>query len=287
VAISGDGGDEVFAGYRRYRWHVLTQAVRRFLPASVRGGAIGALARAYPKLDRAPRWLRAKHTLTELSLDATLGYLRTTTQVQAKQRRALLAPGLLAQLGDYDPTARIAALMEECGSEDALLAAQYVDLSTWLAGRMLVKVDRASMAHALEVRAPLLDPPLVSWGLALPRRLKLRGAEGKYVLKRALEPVLPRALLYRPKQGFAPSLAGLFRREVGRVRARLMGETLLDSGLFAPAAVERLLREHETGRFDRSQALWLLLVFEGFLAQTAGAPSSRPALALEEAVRHP
>jgi len=287
VAISGDGGDEVFAGYRRYRWHVLTQAVRRFLPASVRGGAIGALARAYPKLDRAPRWLRAKHTLTELSLDATLGYLRTTTQVQARQRRALLAPGLLAQLGDYDPTARIAALMEECGSEDALLAAQYVDLSTWLAGRMLVKVDRASMAHALEVRAPLLDPPLVSWGLALPRRLKLRGAEGKYVLKRALEPVLPRALLYRPKQGFAPSLAGLFRREAGRVRTRLMGETLLDSGLFAPAAIERLLREHETGRFDRSQALWLLLVFEGFLAQAAGAPPSRPALALEEAVRHP
>ena len=284
VAISGDGGDEVFAGYRRYRWHVLTQAVRRFLPASVRGPAIGALARAYPKLDRAPRWLRAKHTLTELSLDATLGYLRTVTQVQAAQRRALLAPGLRTQLGGYDPTARIAALMEECGSEDALLTAQYVDLSTWLAGRMLVKVDRTSMAHGLEVRAPLLDYGLAAWGLALPRRLKLRGGTGKYILKRALEPQLPRELLYRPKQGFAPSLAGLFRREAGRVRARLMGETLLDSGLFAPATVERLLVEHEAGHFDHSQALWLLLVFEGFLA--ADAPA-RPGLALEAAVRHP
>jgi asparagine synthase (glutamine-hydrolysing) len=282
-AISGDGGDEVFAGYRRYRWHVLIQAVRRFLPAPVRGRVIGALARAYPKLDRAPRWLRAKHTLTELSLDATLGYLRTVTQVQAAQRRALLAPGLLAQLGGYDPTARIAALMDECGSEDALLQAQYVDLSTWLAGRMLVKVDRASMAHALEVRAPLLDPGLVTWGLALPRRLKLRGAEGKYVLKRALEPYLPRDLLYRPKQGFAPSLAGLFRREAGRVRTRLMSETLLDSGLFVPATIERLLREHEAGRFDHSQTLWLLLVFEGFLAAASG----EPGLALEAAVRRP
>ena len=285
VAISGDGGDEVFAGYRRYRWHVLTQAVRRFLPAPVRRHAIGALARAYPKLDRAPRWLRAKHTLTELSLDATLGYLRTVTQVQARERRALLAPGLLVELDGYDPTARIAALMEECGSEDALLAAQYVDLATWLAGRMLVKVDRASMAHALEVRAPLLEHGLVAWGLALPRRLKLRGGVGKYVLRRALEPYLPPDVLYRPKQGFSSSLAGLFRREAGRVRARLMGETLLDSGLFAPATVERLLREHEAGHFDHSQTLWLLLVFEGFLA--AGPAHGLPDLALEAAVRHP
>jgi asparagine synthase (glutamine-hydrolysing) len=291
VALSGDGGDEVFAGYRRYRWHVLTQAVRRFLPAPVRRHAIGALAGAYPKLDRAPRWLRAKHTLSELSLDATLGYLRTVTQVQAARRRALLAPGLLARLDGYDPTARIAALMEECSSEDALLQAQYVDLATWLPGRMLVKVDRASMAQALEVRAPLLDPGLVEWGLALPRRLKQRGGQGKYIFKRALEPRLPRELLYRPKQGFAPSLGGLFRREAARVRARLTGERLLDCGLFAPAAVERLLREHETGHFDHSGALWLLLVFEGFLAagpeQAAGAPPPRTGLALAAAAPPP
>ncbi len=264
VAMSGDGGDEVFAGYRRYRWHMLVEAVRRLLPAPVRRHAIGTLARAWPKLDRAPRWLRAKHTLTELSLDATLGYLSTMTQVHQARRRTLLAPGL--QLDGYDPTARIAALMTECGSEDALLQAQYVDLATWLPGRMLVKVDRTSMAQALEVRAPLLDHELVEWGLALPRHLKLHRTEGKYVLKRALEPYLPHEVLYRPKQGFSTSLAGLFRREAARVRARLTGETLMDSGLFAPEAVGRLLREHETGRFDHSQTLWLLLVFEGFLA---------------------
>jgi asparagine synthase (glutamine-hydrolysing) len=276
VAISGDGGDEVFAGYRRYRWHVLTQAARSWLPAPVRRRAIGTLARAYPKLDRAPRWLRAKHTLTELSLDATLGYLRMVTQVHDGRRRALLAPGLRTQLDGYDPAARIAALMEECGSEDALLQAQYVDLATWLAGRMLVKVDRTSMAHALEVRAPLLDPGLVEWGLALPRRLKLRNGVGKYVLRQALRPLLPAALLDRPKQGFATSLAGLFRREADRVRARLMGETLLDSGLFAPAAIRQLLDQHAAGQFDHSQTLWLLLVFEGFLSagpERAGVPA--------------
>jgi asparagine synthase (glutamine-hydrolysing) len=275
VAVSGDGGDEVFAGYRRYRWHVLVEAVRRFLPAPVRRYAIGTLARAYPKLDRAPRWLRAKHTLTELSLDATLGYLRTMTQVHQARRRALLAPGLLAELDGYDPTARIAALMTAGDCEDALLAAQSVDLSTWLAGRMLVKVDRTSMAHALEVRAPLLDHGLVEWGLALPQQLKIHRGEGKYVLKRALEPYLPHEVLYRPKQGFATSLAGLFRREAARLRTRLTGETLLDGGLFAPAEIERLLREHTAGQFDHSQTLWLLLVFEGFLAASA-APSHRP-----------
>jgi asparagine synthase (glutamine-hydrolysing) len=276
VALSGDGGDEVFAGYRRHRWHLLVEAVRRCLPAPVRSHAIGALARAWPKLDRAPRWLRAKHTLTELSLDAARGYLSTMTQVQQARRRALLAPGLLARLDGYDPAARIAALMEASGSEDALLAAQHVDLATWLPGRMLVKVDRASMAHALEVRAPLLDHELVEWGLALPRQLKLHRGQGKYLLRRALEPDVPHAVLDRPKQGFAPSLAGLFRREAARLRARLTGKALLDSGLFAPAALARLLDEHETGRFDHSQALWLLLVFEGFLAATGEAAGAGP-----------
>jgi asparagine synthase (glutamine-hydrolysing) len=273
VALSGDGGDEVFAGYRRYRWHLLIEAVRRWLPAPVRGRAIGTLARAWPKLDRAPRWLRAKYTLSELSLDSTLGYLRTMTQVHAAERRGLLAPGLRAELDGYDPTARVVELMEQCGSEDALLAAQSIDLATWLAGRMLVKVDRASMAHGLEVRTPLLEPGLVEWGLALPQRLKLRRGVGKYVLRRALAGDLPHQVLDRPKQGFAASLAGLFRREAGRVRARLLGETLLDCGLFARHSIEGLLREHESGARDHSQALWLLLVFEGFLAAGAAGPA--------------
>ena len=102
VAISGDGGDEVFAGYRRYRWHALVEGARKMLPAGVRRHAIGTLARIYPKLDRAPRWLRAKHTLTELSLDSALGYARTVTKVQRERRRALFSPSLLAALDGHD-----------------------------------------------------------------------------------------------------------------------------------------------------------------------------------------
>ncbi len=265
VAISGDGGDEVFAGYRRYRWHVLTEAVRSYIPTGMRKSVLGGLARAYPKLDWAPRWLRARYTLTELSLDSAAGYLRTMTRVHDAQRRALYSPELAARLGDYDSGARIPALMEESGTDDPLLQAQYTDLQTWLVGGILTKVDRASMANSLEVRAPILDYRFVEWGLSLPSSLKLRGGEGKYIFKKALEPLLPREILYRPKQGFSTSLAAPFRTGIARLRERLLGPAMLDSGLFRQTAIARLLDEHEAAAFDHSMALWQLLVFEGFL----------------------
>ncbi len=266
VAISGDGGDEVFAGYRRYRFHKLAESARALLPAPVRRRVLGDLARLYPKLDRAPRWLRAKATLTELSLDSAMGYFRTVARVQDERRRALLSPHLAAELDGYDPAARLATLMAESATEDALAQAQYADLQTWLSGGILVKVDRASMANSLEVRAPLLDHRLVEWGMSLAPELKIRGASGKHVLKRALRPLLPEAVLDRPKQGFATSLAALFRREAARVRAHVLSDRMRDSGLFEQGALGRLLDEHHSGRLDHSLPIWLLLIFDGFLA---------------------
>ncbi len=265
VALSGDGGDEVFAGYRRHRWHMLVEGVRRVLPAGLRRQAIGRLARLYPKLDRAPRWLRARHTLGELSLDSTLGYAATVARMQDSQRRALLAPGLA---DGYDPTARFAALADT--AEDALLQAQHIDLETWLPGDILVKVDRASMAHGLEVRAPFLDEAVLGFGFALPAPLKLGPGGGKHVLKRALAPLLPHDLLYRPKQGFAASPSALFRAQGPRLRGRLLGDRMADCGLFTPGAIARLIDEHVSGHVDHGQKLWLLLAFEGFLAAEAG-----------------
>lgn len=271
VAVSGDGGDEVFAGYRRYRFHQVTEAVRRLIPAPLRRSVLGRVAQAYPKMDWAPRWLRAKHTLTEISLDSALGYYRMLTKVHHDRRRALFSPSLRAQLDGHDPAARVVDLMEASGTEDSLLQAQYVDIHTYLVGDILTKVDRASMAVSLEARAPFLDHEFVEWGLGLPPGLKLRGMEGKWVLKRAMEPLVPREILYRTKQGFATSPARLFRSRAAEVRARLLGPAMRDCGLFDPAALARLLDEHETGRIDNSGAIWLLLVFEGFLASELGA----------------
>lgn len=266
VAISGDGGDEVFAGYRRYCFHRLNEAARR-LPAPIRRTVIGELARLYPQLDRAPRWLRGKATLTQLSLDSALGYFRSVARTQTEQRHALLSPGLRAGLAGYDPATRIADLMAESGTDDPLTRAQYADLPTWLAGDMMVKVDRASMANSLEVRSPLLDHRLLEWGLSLPASLKLPRCKGKYVLKRALAPLLPAELLSRPKQGFASSIAGVLRTEQTRVRSQILSAPMLDSGLFDPHGLNLLLDQHMSGHFDRSAPLWLLLVFAGFLQQ--------------------
>ena len=284
VAISGDGGDEVFAGYRRYRWHRMTDAVRQYIPTPLRRHALGTLARIYPKLDRAPRFLRAKHTLTELSLDSAMGYARMLTKVHHLQRRALFSKSLNARLDGHDPMAGIATLMADCPSDDALVQAQYVDINSYLVGDILTKVDRASMANSLEVRAPFLDHRFVAWGIGLPAALKLGGQEGKHVLKRALEPLVPAEILYRRKQGFATSLAGVFRAQVGRLRTRLLSEAMLGCGLFDPAALARMIDQHAAGQFDHSGALWLLLVFEGFLvseeeARTEAARAREPVAA--------
>jgi asparagine synthase (glutamine-hydrolysing) len=272
VALSGDGGDEVFGGYRRYRWHSLVSGVRKHIPAGLRRQAIGRLAALYPKLDRAPRFLRAKHTLTELSLDDALGYARTVTRVHQGLRRSLFSATLRARLDGHDPFALLACVMQQAEQADPLLQAQLADLATWLPGDILTKVDRASMAASLEVRAPFLDHDFLQWGLGLPASLKIGATGGKHILKRALEPLLSHRILYRPKQGFATDLAPLFRREMPRVKALLLGAPMLQSGLFEGAAIARLLEEHDSRKHDHAQPIWLLLAFEGFLAALASLP---------------
>lgn len=151
-------------------------------------------------------------------------------------------------------------------TKDALSLIQYLDMKTYLVGDILTKVDRASMAHSLEVRVPLLDHELVEWVSGLPASLKLRNQEGKYILKKSLEPHLPHDVLYRRKMGFAVPLASWFRGPLReRVSTALLGNTLADTGIFDMEFIKKMLDQHQSGRRDYSASIWTLLMFEAFM----------------------
>ena len=271
VALSGDGGDELFAGYRRYRWHMNEERLRGLFPGGLRRSLFGVLGAVYPKADWAPKALRAKTTFQALARDSVEGYFHNFSILTDALRKQLYSDAFQHELAGYRAIEVFNRYAANAPADDPLSLVQYLDMKTYLVGDILTKVDRASMAHALEVRVPILDHEFMEWGASLPHDLKLNGQTGKYIFKKALEPHLPRDVLYRPKMGFAVPLAQWFRGPLRqRVRDSLLGQAMADSGLFDMGFVARLVEEHQSGRRDHSAALWSLLMFESFQRQCAG-----------------
>lgn len=280
VALSGDGGDENLAGYRRYRWHLHEERLRAMLPLGVRRPLFGLMGRIYPKADWAPKPLRAKTTFEALARDAVAAYFHGVSIFTDAMREGLFSPDFRRSLNDYQAVEVLRRHARTCPAQDPLSRVQYLDLKTYLPGDILTKVDRASMAHGLEVRVPLLDHQLVEWISSLPVELKLRGAEGKYLLKKALQPYLPRELLYRKKMGFSVPLAHWMRGPLRlRLQHALMGKTLQQSGMFNMRYVQQMLNQHQSGRHDHSAALWTLLMFESFLRNVLEQPTAHEQVA--------
>jgi asparagine synthase (glutamine-hydrolysing) len=266
VALSGDGGDENLAGYRRYRWHLHEERLRSAIPLAARKTVFGALGSLYPKADWAPRMFRAKSTFQALARDSVEGYFHTISIMGDYMRQRLFSDSFKRNLQGYQAVEVLQAHAKRAPAEDPLSLVQYLDLKTYLVGDILTKVDRASMVHALEVRVPLLDHKLVEWISGLRSTLKLRGSEGKYIFKKALEPHLPDDILYRSKMGFAVPLASWFRGPLRkRVNDALLGETLANTGMFNRSFLQEMLNHHQSGRRDYSAPLWTLLMFEAFL----------------------
>jgi asparagine synthase (glutamine-hydrolysing) len=263
VALSGDGADEAFAGYRRQVFQAHEERARRWLPAGFRRSVLGGLGAVYPKADWAPRALRLKTTLLSLAGTGAEGYARALAVTPAELRMPLYSADFAKQIGDYRGEQPLIRLMEGAPARSGLDRAQYADLAFWLPGDILTKVDRTSMAASLEAREPLLDHRLIEFAASLPEHLRVRGMQGKALLKRAMRRYLPHEILYRPKQGFVTPIAAWLRGPLaGEARAIASSAALARTGWFDAGAVSAAAEAHISGRSDRSRLLWQLLMLD-------------------------
>ena len=282
VALSGDGGDESFGGYRRYRLHVMEERMRAALPAGVRRPLFGILGKIYPKADWAPRMFRAKTTFEGMARSSVEAYFHSVSILRGPMRGALFSQKFKTELAGYDAKEVFDRHAAQAGTDDALALIQYLDMKTYLVGDINTKVDRASMAHSLEVREPLMDHELVEWLASLPSRLKIHGQEGKYLFKESMQAHLPNDVLYRKKMGFAVPLARWFRGPLRqRVRDAVLGERLAATGWFNADYLTHLVDAHQSGARDYSAPLWTLLMFEAFLRQVLDATDVKAGVAVQ------
>lgn len=271
VALSGDGADEAFAGYRRHRFQHVEERLRRLLPQSLRAPFFGGLGRVYPKADWAPRPLRARTTLLSLARDGEEGYAASVGVTGEAMRARLFTAEAKRALNGHRAEDRYVRAMREAPAREPLDRAQYADMKIWLPGDILTKTDRMSMAVGLEAREPLLDHRLVEFAARLPVSLRLRGGRGKYLMKQAMEAYLPPDILYRPKMGFVTPVSAWFRGPLaGEAAAIAGGSALARTGWFDGKAIAKAAADHRSGLADHGRLLWQLVMLDRSLARLFG-----------------
>jgi asparagine synthase (glutamine-hydrolysing) len=259
VALSGDGADEVFGGYRRYRHGVLEANVRRMMPQWFRTTVIRVGAQAYPQLEFAPQVFRAKTVLTNISLTLADAYFNAVSGFRGDSLQSVLAPDLRAELRLYSPQEAWRKRFAKVSHLSPFRQMQAVDMETYLPADILVKVDRATMAYSLESRAPWLDHRLAELAASLPSAFHLNVREGKLAFKRALAPLLPAPILSRSKMGFSVPLSDWFRTSLKSSFERLVFHPEMEAYL-APAEVRQLWQEHQSGVRSHGHNLWAVFM---------------------------
>ncbi|MDQ3804357.1 MAG: asparagine synthase (glutamine-hydrolyzing) [Acidobacteriota bacterium] len=277
VVLSGDGGDELFAGYTRYAVERRRRGFAR-LPRALRSGLMRPLSR------RLPHGARGRNFIHNVALDPVDRYVDNVSVFNDLGKASLYTADFRRALaGSEGPAARFRALAARAAGGEQLDALLYLDGKTYLPGDILTKVDRMSMAVSLEARVPLLEHKLVEFAARLPASLKMRGAESKYIFKRAVRGLVPDEILDRPKQGFGVPINDWINRELReRIRDTFRDARTRRRGLVEPAYVDVLLDEHERGRRDHSPALWSLFILElwhrAYADETPGESVEAPSL---------
>ncbi|HEV8385529.1 MAG TPA: asparagine synthase (glutamine-hydrolyzing) [Candidatus Acidoferrales bacterium] len=257
VVLSGDGGDETFAGYTRYDNGMLRWEIARYLPESVIRAAFKIATELYPVGSRG--WgILHRNSLAPLD-----SFTADVSLWQPREKTPLVAEGFAGAAVNGDPFGLVQRLAAECGSGEFLSQMQYVDQMLYLPDDILVKVDRASMVVALEARAPLLDYRLAELMARVPAEMRYRNRTKKYLMKKAVEGVLPDEIIHRRKMGFGVPLKHWFRKDAAEfAREVLLDQRTRERGIFHVNAVKRTLDRHAQGRRDFSAKLWTLLFFE-------------------------
>jgi len=260
VSLSGDGGDENFAGYRRYWLDMRENMVRNAIPVRLRQPVFGGIGRLYPKADYLPQIFRGKAFISNVARDPVDAYFFSVSAMYNDTKNELLNPDVHRAIGGYDTRDLFYNYYNRAPAEDHLSRIQYLDIKTYLCDDILTKVDRASMAVSLEVRCPILDHVFMEYAARVPSRMKLQGTEGKVIFKKALKKYLPDNILYRKKMGFGVPILEWLRGDLKDYARPIILEGEATKRYLHRPFLDKLWREHQSKIRNRSTELWQVMM---------------------------
>lgn len=266
VALSGDGSDELFFGYRNYQMLNFEEKLRATFVNKFTKPVFNLLAKYYPKLDKAPQFLRAKSTFKALTNDPITSFYNAMSLSDSETLNKLYSYQFKQKLEGYSALSQFKSIASEVDNLSPVKQVQYIDFKTYLPGDILTKVDRASMACSLEVRVPFLDYRLVEWGLGLNEKLNLKKHKVKQVLAKSVEGLVPNFVLERKKMGFTSPLDEWIRQiPQATLEKRILSEHLVSLNIFNISELKKIIEAHQNRTINNGVLIWALLVLASFL----------------------